>query len=291
MTSNSLPGRPASIEELCLYSRWPARLLGLESFEQKIKTETELTREYEVEQWKPLLDSAKKSPTPMKVGEVDQMMFGQNKDVFCCIQSEFRLMSGSECYALYHELIANTLESLLPCSSLVEIGAGYGSIILNMKKRRPFLDLPIHAYEWTPSGRELTKELAANEGLSSKIGFCDLNSEEVLDPIPPEGSIIFTSSVFPCIPELKKESILALARTKPKAVVHFEPIHEEYEESSLWESMVLSYLRINDYNRNALSVLESLEQDNLIEITERRKACWGYNALLPHSVLIWKPSS
>jgi hypothetical protein len=65
---------------------------------------------------------------------------------------------------------------------------------------------------------------------------------------------------------------------------------EEYNESGLWESMVLSYLRINDYNRNALSMLESLEKDGLIEIIDRRKACWGYNALLPHSVLIWKPA-
>jgi hypothetical protein len=291
MEGEDLLGRPAGLDELPRYSKWPARLLGLEPFGRKTKNEAELNREYEVEQWKPLLKSAKESPTPMTVTDVDRMMFGQSKDVFCRIQDEFRVMSGTDCYGLYHELIADTLESLLPCSSLVEIGAGYGSIILNLAKRHRFLDLPIHAYEWTPSGRELTKELAKNDGLSPEIGFCDLNSKEVLDPPPPEGSIIFTSSVFPCIPELKKESILSLASTRPKAVVHFEPIYEEYEESSLWESMVLSYLHINDYNRNALSVLESLEGDKIIEITQRKRACWGYNALLPHSVLIWKPTS
>ena len=290
MEDKDLPGRSASLNELPLYSRWPARLLGLEPFERKIKNESELNREYEVEQWHPLLESAKESPKPMTVSDVDRFMFGQNEKVFCRIQDEFRLMSGTECYALYHDLIAETLQSLLPCTSLIEVGAGYGSIILAMAKRKPFLDLPLHAYEWTPSGRELTEELGRNDGLSPKIGFCDLNSDQVLEPIPPEGSIIFTSSVFPCIPELRKESLLSLARTKPKAIVHFEPIMEEYNESDLWESMVLSYLRINDYNRNALSMLESLVNDGMIEITERRKACWGYNALLPHSVLIWKPT-
>ena len=46
-----IPGRSASLNELPLYSRWPARLLGIEPFERKIKNETELNREYELEQW------------------------------------------------------------------------------------------------------------------------------------------------------------------------------------------------------------------------------------------------
>ena len=290
MNCKDLPGRTVGINELPRYSRWPARLLGLEPFERKTKNETELNREYEVEQWKPMLDSAKKSTSPLTVTDVDRLMFGQNEKVFCRIQDEFRIMSGTDCYGLYHDLITETLQSLLPFPSLVEVGAGYGSIILTMAKRKPFLDIPLHAYEWTPSGRELTEELARNDGLVPKIGFCDLNSDQVLDPPPPEGSVIFTSSVFPCITEIRRESLLSLAQTKPKAIVHFEPIMEEYSQSTLWESMVLSYLRINNYNRNALSVLESLERDKLIEITERRKACWGYNALLPHSVVIWKPT-
>ena len=67
MEDKDLPGRSASLNELPLYSRWPARLLGLEPFERKIKNETELNREYELEQWNPLLESAKESKKPMTV--------------------------------------------------------------------------------------------------------------------------------------------------------------------------------------------------------------------------------
>ena len=125
----------------------------------------------------------------MTVSDVDRLMFGQNEkaDFVVCQEVLERLMNGTECYALfYHDLGCGNPPNaftLYLTRKPEEVGAGYGSIILTMAKRKPFLDIPLHAYEWTPSGRELTEELGRNDGLSPKIGQGDLNSDQVLEPI------------------------------------------------------------------------------------------------------------
>ena len=290
MNSVKLPGKRAKLEDLSNFSPWPVRLLGIEKFNLKKKNKYEINREYELEKWQPILEKVKQTSVNITVEEVDRWMFGKSQEVFCCVNKQFRVMSASDCHKLNLELIEETLKDLLPFSNLVEIGAGYGSIILNLAKKNLANDLSIIATEWTPSGRSIITELARNEKIEVEVGYCDLSAEKVIDLHVPKDSVIFTTGVFPCIKKLRKESFIHLAKFKPKAVVHFEPFFEEYTTSNLWDLLVQSYILKNDYNRNGLSVLEELEKDGTIKILKRRKAYWGINAIFPYSILIWKPN-
>ena len=166
MNNFKLAGRSATLEELSNFSPWPSLLLGIEKFKKKRKNKSEISREYELEKWQPILEKVKQTSDNIRVEEVDRWMYRKSQEVFCCVNKQFRVMSASDCHKLNLELIEETLKDLLPFSNLVEIGAGYGSIILNLAKKNLANDLSIIATEWTPSGRSIITELARNENLS-----------------------------------------------------------------------------------------------------------------------------
>ena len=66
------------IDDLPRLSPWPARLLGLEPWEQRHKTPEDITREYEHEKWGPLLTKVREIERQVLVDEVDEWIL---KDV------------------------------------------------------------------------------------------------------------------------------------------------------------------------------------------------------------------
>lgn len=280
--------QPYTIDDLPRFSPWPARLLGLEVWTQKRKTPQEVMREYGCEKWGPLLSQVEAAGPGVSLEQVDAWLLGHEPPVLCSVGHRFELLSPLDAHHRYRELIAGTLEPLLPASALVELGCGYGTMILAFAKRRGFCHTHLLAGEYTDSGIALVKRLAAAHGVTITVGRCDFRHPGITDLEIPKNAIIFSSSAITCVPRLSFDAVAALCAWQPRAVVHVEPCYEHCDSQTLLGLLRRRYIEVNDYNTNLMTVLREAEQRGVIEIIREQPAVFGTNPLLAVSVIVWK---
>lgn len=280
-----------SLNDLPRFSPWPARLLGIEPWEQKYKIPEEITREYNCEKWGSLLNKVRRSKKEVSLEDVERWVLGDTPVSFCSVGDGFELMSTIKASQRHTELMENTIESYLPSTALVELGAGYGNIILGLAKKEPFKKMSLLAGEYTASGVELITQLAQVQQIQIQAEHCDFFSDSILDFAIPENAIIFTSFAAHYVPKLSNNFIKSLSKFHPKAVIHVEPCYEHFDCLTLLGLMRRRYMEVNDYNTNLVTLLHNQQDKGLIKILEERPAVFGMNPLLPASLLVWVPTS
>jgi hypothetical protein len=177
----------------------------------------------------------------------------------------------------------------LPAAALVELGAGYGSMIIDLARRAAFQDTPVFGGELTTSGTSLIAMIADAESVPVQAGRCDLTSAPVTTFAIPPKAVIYTSYAAQYIPRLSQSFVDSLAALEPAAVVHIEPCYEHCEGKTLLGLMRRRYIQVNDYNTNLVTVLREQCEFGAIEIVEERPAVFGSNPLLAASVIVWRP--
>lgn len=271
------------------YSPWPSRLLGIESWEPKRKIGSEILREYEDEKWGPLWERVCASNSSVSFDQLEEWVYSEQPESLSLIDGTLRLLSADENRRQQLEIVKETLLKLLPASALVELGAGYGHIILNLARTLRTSGIPLLAGEYASSGVELIRYLAEQESINVNAGRCDFGKTPITDLKIPENALCFTSYSACYIPEYSRQFVENMLSWSPKAVVHFEPIFEHCDTSTMLGAMQHRYIEVNDYNRNLLTVLRDAEINGLIEILCERPHVFGSNPLLPISIVAWKP--
>jgi hypothetical protein len=223
------------------------------------------------------------------IDEINDWVLKDVPACLCSIEGSLELLSAKEAHQRYIDLVENVLTPYLPASALVELGAGYGNIILALGKRQPLAEMRIIAGEYTASGVELIERLARAEGVKIEVGHCDFALPTIADFFIPENAVIFTSYATPCVPKLPTEFVTALSAYRPQAVVNIEPCYEYCDTKSLLGLMRRRYIEVNDYNTNLLTLLYDRRQEGLIRILEERPCVFGSNPLLAASVIVWAP--
>lgn len=277
-----------TINDLPLYSPWPARLLGIEPWRQRSKTPENVLHEYDVEKWGKILSSISEASVPATLAEIDEQEFSAVPSLLAWVRDEFRPMSYAEAHVLYMELVESVLREYVPASGIAELGSGYGTVILKLARSAEFAGVPFFAAEYTPSGREILRRLAEADGTAIDIGHCDFAVSPVTDLVLPPGAVIFTSFATPYVPELPDSFVESLLALKPEVVVHFEPCYEHCD-NSLFGLLRRRYIEVNDYNRNLCTVLRTFEANNRITIEREEPVVFGSNPLLSASILAWRP--
>jgi hypothetical protein len=278
-----------TVEDLPRFSPWPARLLGLEEWQQRKKTLTEVTREFDHEKWGNLLDRYRATGGKAAIDVVEAWMLESNAPGLCTIGERFELLTASHALHRHYEVVAQALHDLLPANSIVDLGAGFGSVIMRLAVDSRFQGAPMYAAEFTNSGVELMKQLATSAGINLRIGHCDLSSESLTDLLVPEGSIVFTCMAACYVPQIEDKFVNAFCEFRPKAVVHFEPCYEHCDPQTLTGALRRRYIELNDYNRNLVSLLHQHAAAGAIRILKEVPAVVGVNPLLPISILVWEP--
>ncbi|MFZ3138514.1 MAG: hypothetical protein WA126_14115 [Thermodesulfovibrionales bacterium] len=278
-----------TINDLPRFSSWPARLLGIDLWEQKYKTKEEIIREYEHEKWGPLLSRVQKEINDITLEKVEKWMIYDTPDVLCSIGEKLKLLTAYKAHQRYMNLLEKTLKQYLPASSIVELGCGYGSIILKLAKNMNNSSMSFLAAEYTESGKELTNILARAENISIDLGYCDFTSPEITTLAMPEDAIIFTSYATPYVPRLQDSFIEGICKFNPKIVIHFEPCYEHCEITTLLGLMRKRYIEVNDYNNNLVTLLYRYQKKGIIKIIDEKPTIFGKNPILTASILIWKP--
>jgi len=279
-----------SLNDLPRFSPWPARLLGLEPWEPKRKTPQEVTREYEHEKWGPLLEKVRAAGREVLIDEVDEWMLSPLPPALCWLSDRLELMPPMEAHHIHLNLVAELVESYLPAAALVELGAGYGTVILSLAKRKSGIGLPLMAGEYTASGVELIRELSKAQGLAMQTAPCDFFSPQITDlDIPPE-AIIFTSFAVCCVSQLSSDFVKAILRLQPKVVMHLEPCYEHCDNTTLLGLMRRRYIDVNDYNTNLVTLLYEHQKQGSLRILVEKPLVFGVNPLLTASVIVWSPT-
>jgi len=285
----TLPVQSAyTIEDLPRFSPWPARLLGLSAWVPRKRTPAEIDREFERDKWGALLQRYLSSGGEATLESVEGWALGSDEPSLCTFGERFELQPPRECLRRHYQLVADTLQRLLPASCIVELGAGYGGAVLRLAADSRFAGRPLYAAEYTNSGRQLLEGLGRASGVPLQIGRCDLSKGWLCDFEPPPGGIVFTCMAAHYIPELADTFVGAFRRFRARAVAHFEPCYEHFDTMSLTGAMRRRYVEVNDYNRNLISLLRRHAASGGIEILEECPAVVGANPLLPISIVVWR---
>lgn len=278
-----------SLDRLPLFSDWPEYLIGLKPLPNIKKTPDELIREYDREKWGDLLNKLLATSSPVTLDAVDALFLPADDEVLCSEDDLLFVMSSLEANRQHIEKVQNTLATLAPFPSLVELGAGYGSVILRLALNGVFEGANFFAGEYTTNGIRLIKEVTSAENLKVAVGKCDFSGVPLTDFELPPNAVIFTSMAVVCVPELPATFMDQLLAAKPKAVVHFEPVVEMLSDRSLLDLLSKRYVQVNDYNTNLMQLLTDYQDRGLIRIEAVERRVFGANPLLSASSIVWRP--
>lgn len=278
-----------TVDDLARYSLWPARLLGLSPWETRTKTPLEIEREFGTEKWGKLLQRATASAGDTRLDTVNEWSREGAASTLVSVGKDLVEMTPRESHTAYLNFIAKQLEAYLPATALVELGCGYGSVILDLARRPGFSQLPLFAADFTTSGPALASIIAEAEGIQLTTGSCDLSRNPVTDMPVPAGALVFTAYAAQYVEELSAGFIGGLAALRPKAVVHIEPVLEHCDTRTVLGLLRRRYIEANGYNRNLVTVLQEEAARGGIRLLQEKLPAFGPNPLLAASVIAWVP--
>lgn len=278
-----------TIDDLPAYSPWPARLLGIEQWGRGKRSSEDTWREYQLDKWNPLLEKVRADATINSIEEADRLFFQTPDASLRSIGDSLELLTADSAQTRYFDLVLETLKRFAPLESIVEFGAGYGSIILRLAKHPDLSKTQFFAGEYTQAGVDLITLLATRQNTPVYSGRCELGAGIITSlPIRP-GAIIYTSYSACYKTEIESNFIEGLVALQPKVVVHFEPIYEHCINHTVTDFMRKRYIEVNGYNQNLKRILDEGQANGHIRILEERPKVIGLNPLLPASVIIWSP--
>lgn len=174
---------------------------------------------------------------------------------------------------------------LKDCSNVFEFGCGpaYHLIRLNQWNNK----IKYHGLDWTNSSQNIISLINQKLDLDiSSSNFDFFNPDYSLDI--PENSAVYTVAALEQIGTQFEDYVNFLIEKKPSICIHFEPIDELLDESSLIDNLTIKYFRKRNYLNGFLPYLEKLESENKIEIIKKQRIYSGSYFIEGHSLVIWK---
>ncbi len=277
--------QPINLDDLPLHTPWVARLLA-SGESKKAKTEEQILREYSVDKWGALLNRWKDNPCDLDV--VREWECSPDLMCACSVHQDLVLMRKKGAHETHVALIERVLADS-PSRHLVEIGCGYGSVLLEIARRGHVQYDSISGIEYTAEGAVLAAGLAKRHGLTVNIGKGDFASPGISDLAIPPDADIFTSFSFAYVSD-SRNALRNLIAVAPRRVLHFEPIFQHCPETTTLGLLQRRYMDLNDYNSTLLPELKQLEVDGEVELLHEEPVVFGGNCLLPASVVAWRPA-
>lgn len=277
------------LRDLPEYSSWPKIILGIENPKKNLsKTKDKIRVEYDIDKWGSLLSHIRSLRNPT-IYDADQFFLNNCQDVAFYYDGSLFAAKQLEIQSIYHQIISNELTKY-SSHQLIELGAGYGHVVLNISHRPDFKSTDFLACEFTNSGISCMDILTGNHGCKTvKTGYCDLE-DLCLDHLDVQKSpVFFTAYTMPCIKGFPSRILHELKKVKAYRVIHFEPIYDHWNDDNLLHLMWMSYAKTNDYNLTMLKDLRALEALGDIAILREEKNIFGSHALFPISIVEWAP--
>ena len=275
-----------TFNDLIKFSPPVKNIMNWDNTQIRIKNSQTINREFNVDKWGDLknrfLNNEIKS-----LHEADSYIDFFNENIAYLHKKNFYISSGKDIFDEHLYLYYSTLKEYATKNTpIVELGAGYGSKILNLALNTDLKYSSLHAAEYTDNGIELMKLISKRENLELEVGRCNFYDYSIDGVNIPENSIIFTSFSLHYIKKLNDRMIDFFLNLKPKVVINFEPCFEAYSSETIHGLMCQRYIFLNDYNTNFLSlIIKNTKKKNIYSHIE--KNIIGSNPLLPLSIIKW----
>lgn len=278
-----------TLDSLPNHTDWIPYLLGLKNLSKALdKNVDSITREYGLDKWGVLLHKLQMLNKPTVI-DADNILNVERQMPFYA-EGNLYLADSMTVQNIYFDLIKNEIQTFVQKHGhLVELGAGYGSIILKLASLPSFNASRYTAGELTDTGVACINLLASEFRNSIEVGLCDLNDLHLEKYTIPNNAVFMTCWTLACLKGFSRSTLNEILRYKPSIVIHIEPTFEHWTDDSLLSMLWKRYFQMNDYNQNYFSALQSYEAEGLIQIVDQRKNLFGCNPLAPISVVKWVP--
>lgn len=282
-TSEAIP-----LESLPQWSPWPARLLQLNEWTQPIRTVQKVDKEYDKEEYFRCLQFKKerKNATP---DEVRSYEFRLPRDLCVSQKNKLFVLPSEKVLAADNSMLLETLTPFMnEVEYVVELGCGYGYNLWTLRNHFP--EKNFLGGDYSPNAVTLAGLLYAEH---SNIGIEQFNYYDdtyaLLERCPPNGkTLLYTRHSIEQLPSAKKLfETLTQYFDRLSMVVHMEVALENYGDDLL-DLMRKRYVAVNDYNRDLVGLVRSRPD---IELLRNDSDEFGFNALNPSSVIVWRPRS
>lgn len=246
-------------------------------------------REYDIDKWGTLLHQISGNKIS-GLAAANRLFLGDSSDTLCYVRDQLLTGSALEFHDFYINSIYEFINSFnLQNLSLVELGAGYGAIILQLIKLTRDHSVKHFAGELANSGINCLQRLVEIEGLNCTGFKFDFNQPSFSAVDVPHGSVLFTCMSLPYITGFPHQLLSKILDIKPQLVIHVEPVFQHWSDQSLLHMLWKKYSILNNYNISFYSDLVSYDNRGLLSIIEDRPSFLGSNPLFPVSFIAWKP--
>lgn len=252
----------------------------------KFKTKSEVIREFNNDKWSKI-DQVLTDNPEITLAKIDNQMESFSNPLTFFYEGNFYLATGKEVFEKHIKVIKEAIDPYLSDSnSIVELGAGYGSKILNLSNYNKYKNLNLFAAEYTLNGCRAIENISKKIGKSIQVGYCDLKKNKIDGIDIPKNSIIFTSYALHYVQNLHPSFIDFILDLKPRIVINFEPCYELHNNDE-FGYMCKRYIELNDYNKNMISIFNDAQEKGKIEL-EIIENIIGGNPFLPISIIKWR---
>ena len=251
-----------------------------------------------MEKWKSLIPLSESSDT--KIGDLSAMMHSESSlnpslkpflyDGSIYVDSPLSISNKFIEYSI--DMLKNTYTKN-ECSSLVEVGAGYGRLLLPL----------IEAIENYKIEKVLGLDLTESSGLilSNLSNGLSYNIETSVIDVTGKNSVrhdkkllvsaqkplIFSCQTIMYVPKIDNDFI-NLMKTWPDGIFcNIEPYYDENASNDL-QKLQRNYIILNDYNRNLEKKLSYYADKGIIDILYSEDHLISENAFLPLKLYVWK---
>lgn len=278
---------PLLLSDLPKWSKWPARLLGLEAWSIPTRSLEKIADEYEKDKYSACLKHAlTANDDTMSPEAILQYQQGENlrgtipvsvaDDLFTMPMGEALLYQDS----VRLEALSDVVEK---AEVVIELGCGYGYNLWMLQRQFP--DKLYIGGEYSRSAVKLASVLFQK---NAKIKVDEFNfydqKYDLLNHCKSAKVVVFTAHAIEQLPSAKHTLNVLTSYRSIQGFIHFEPIHELYDDSLLG-LMRRRYTEVNDYNRDLLTCLQSHSEIDLLETSPH---AFGINPIHPTSIIRWK---
>ena len=177
-----------------------------------------------------------------------------------------------------------------------EIGRGGMGIVYEaweetLRRRVALKILPFHSLMGESHLERFRREAQAAARLhhTNIVPVFSVGCEHAKDlKIDVSGKTVFTQKVLEQLKYDTEKVINNLIKSKPKQVIHIEPIYELYS-NSIRDIASRLYIQYSDYQDNLLMTLKSFEEKGKLKILDIRRLKFAANPLHEDSLIRWIP--
>ena len=279
---------PVTVNELPLYSPWPARLLQAPAGVSRSKDRQNVLREFNDEKWGSLLAQLPHTISP-DLALLERLIAPPAEQRLYSYRGELYRAPADVVQQVY---LANLIDLVgqagsAPC--IGELGAGAGNLLLHLARYTRLADLWV-SYELTENGRRITDLVAATESLPVTTCMVDFDQPFTRRAMGATVRSAYYSSFALAYCRDPYLFLASLLDQHPLHILLVEPIFQFFDETTLVGLLARRYFEYNDYSSGLLPAIERLESEGRIRVEKIDRNFFGHNPLCPVSALHLVPA-